>query len=373
MRYLALLGPTRAIIDGRIGIKLSPKHGVMFVFTFVLLVAFTLLSGCGNSSTPTQSNPQQSPVKETTKAPEPVSIKVAYSAVSAMQAIPWICLDSGLFEKQGLKVELINASSNTAIQALLAGEMQLAQSPQEGSVQAAVQGADTVIISTILDKALYSYVVNPKIKTPADLKGKKLGITSPGGTPAALTKRALKKWGLDPEKDVALIQLKDMGLLAAGLAAGSIDGAAISVPNNLKAKSQGFVELLDMATLDDPSIGGSMVTTRKYISEHRDIVKRYMKAYIEGIHKYLADPQFSMDVIKRWTQTDDMEDVKGAYEVQAKYILKVPRTSIEGVRVILDGLAADVPGANAADPKKFIDTRIVDELEQEGFISQLYR
>src|SRR6476646_6308509 len=113
-------------------------------------------------------------------------LRLAYSAITVNQAIPWIALDAGHFKKHGLDVELIHASSILALQALLAGEVAVAQSVTDACVSSNLSGADTLFMGAILDKPLYSFIVNPKIKSPSDLKGQRVGVTRIGSTPDAL-------------------------------------------------------------------------------------------------------------------------------------------------------------------------------------------
>src|SRR5687768_6944255 len=181
-----------------------------------------------------------------------VPLRLAYSAITVNQAIPWISLEAGHFKKHGVDVELIHASSITALQALLAGEVAIVQSATDGAVSSNLSGADTLFMAAILDKPLYSFMVNSKIKTPQDLKGKRVGVTRFGATPDALARAMLKMWGLDSTTDVTLVQLNEMGLLVQGLANGVIDAAPISIPGNVRAKNLGFVELFDMTRSTRP-------------------------------------------------------------------------------------------------------------------------
>lgn len=304
----------------------------------------------------------------------PIKLRVTYSAITVNQAVPWIAHDAGLFKKHGLEVELIHASSTTALQSVLAGEAPLAISPQDAAISANLSGADTVIIASILDKPLYSFMVNGKIiKTPADLKGKRVGITRFGSTPDSLTRMVLQMWGFDAARDVTVVQLNEMGLLVAGLDKGLIDGAAISIPNNIRAKRLGYVELLDMTTINKTFVTGSVVTTRRYLNEHRNTAKLYMKGFLEGVKKYLDDEEFSVRVIQKWTKATNRDEVKEAYAIQARHMIKTARTPLEGIRTILDGQAARIPAAKTADPKRLVDLSLTDELEREGFVAELYK
>lgn len=299
-------------------------------------------------------------------------LRLAYSAITVNQAIPWIALEAGHFRKHGLDVEVIHASSITALQALLAGEVAVAQSVTDATVSANLNGADTLFMGAILDKPLYSFIVNSKIKTPQDLKGKRVGVTRFGATPDALARAMLKMWNLDPATDVQMIQLNEMGLLVQGLVNGVIDAAPISIPSNLRAKNLGFVELFDMTKIGKTYITGTVVTRKRFIDQQRDTAKRFMRGFLEGMKTYLEDEDFSVKIIQKWTRAKSRDEVKEAYAMQAKNMLRIPRTSLDGVRTILEGMEK-LPGAKGADPRRFVDFTILDELEQEGFLKNLYK
>jgi ABC-type nitrate/sulfonate/bicarbonate transport system substrate-binding protein len=299
-------------------------------------------------------------------------LRVAYSAITVNQAIPWIAQDAGHFKKHGLEVELIHASSITAMQALLAGEVAVAQSVTDACVSSNLSGADTVFLGAILDKPLYSFIVNQKIKSPADLKGKRVGVTRVGSTPDALARAVLKMWNLDPVTDVTIVQLNEMGLLVQGLVNGVIDAAPISIPSNIRAKNLGYNELFDMTKIGKPYITGTVVTRKRFIDGQRDTAKRFMRGFLEGMKTYLEDEEFSIKIIQKWTRAKSRDEVKEAYALQAKNMLRVPRTSIEGVKTILEGMEK-IAGAKTADPRRFIDFTILDELDKEGFLKTLYK
>jgi ABC-type nitrate/sulfonate/bicarbonate transport system substrate-binding protein len=306
---------------------------------------------------------------ETSKA---TPLRVAYSAITVNQAIPWIAYEAGHFKKQGLDVELIHASSITAMQALLAGEVAVAQSVTDACVSSNLGGADTIFMGAILDKPLYSFIVNQKIKSPADLKGKRVGVTRVGSTPDALARTMLKTWNLDPNTDVTIVQLNEMGLLVQGLVNGVIDAAPISIPSNIRAKNLGFTELFDMTKIGKTYITGTVVTRKRFIDGQRDTAKRFMRGFLQGMKTYLEDEEFSIRIIQKWTRAKNRDEVKEAYDLQARNMLRIPRTSVDGVKTILEGMEK-LPGAKNADPRRFIDSTILDELEKEGFLKTLYK
>ncbi|TMA66904.1 MAG: hypothetical protein E6J73_03040 [Deltaproteobacteria bacterium] len=154
-------------------------------------------------------------------------------------------------------------------------------------------------MGAILDKPLYSFIVNPKIKTPSDLKGKRVGVTRIGSTPDALARAMLKMWNLDPATDVTIVQLNELGLMVQGLVSGVIDAAPISIPSNIRAKNLGYTELFDMTKIGKTYITGTVVTRKRFIDGQRDTAKRFMRAFLEGMKTYLEDEDFSIKVIQK--------------------------------------------------------------------------
>ena len=301
-----------------------------------------------------------------------VPLRLAYSAITVNQAIPWISFEAGHFKRNGLDVELIHASSTLALQALLAGEVSVSQSVTDACVSANLNGADTIFMGAILDKPLYGFMVNSKIKTPQDLKGKRVGVTRFGSTPDALARATLRMWGLDPATDVTLVQLNEMGFLVQGLVNGVIDAAPISIPGNIRAKNLGFVELFDMTKINKTYITGTVVTRKRFIDGQHDVAKRFMRGFLEGMKTYLEDEEFSVKVIQKWTRSKSRDEIKEAYALQARHMLRVPRTPLDGVKTILEGLDR-IPAAKTADPRRFVDSSLIDELEKDGFLRTLYK
>jgi ABC-type nitrate/sulfonate/bicarbonate transport system substrate-binding protein len=151
-----------------------------------------------------------------------------------------------------------------------------------------------------------------------------------------------------------------------------IDAAPISIPNNIRAKNLGFIELFDMTKIGKTYITGTVVTRKRFIDGQRDVAKRFMRGFLEGMKTYQEDEEFTIKVIQKWTRAKNRDEVKEAYALQAKNMLRVPRTSVDGVRTILEGLDK-MPAAKTANPRRFIDFTILDELDKEGFLKSLYK
>src|SRR5207245_11349324 len=150
-----------------------------------------------------------------------------------------------------------------------------------------------------------------------------------------------------------MVQLNEMGVLVQGLVNRVIDAAPISIPSNIRAKNLGFTELFDMTKLNKTYITGSVVTRKRFLDGQRDVAKRFMKGFLKGMKTYLEDENFSINVIQKWTRAKNRNETKEAYALQARHILKLPRTSIEGMQTVLDGLDR-IPAAKTADHHRFV-------------------
>src|SRR5262249_38147429 len=155
-----------------------------------------------------------------------------------------------------------------------------------------------------------------------------------------------------------LVQLNEMSFLVQGLANGVIDAAPISIPGNIRAKNLGFVELFDMTKINKTYITGTVVTRKRFIDGQKDIAHRFMKGFLEGMKTFFGEENSRVNVIQRWTRSKNEEKNKEAYARRARHMLRVPRTSLEGVKPILGGME-QFRGAKTADPHRFIDSSVL--------------
>ncbi len=182
----------------------------------------------------------------------------------------------------------------------------------------------------------------------------------------------LKMWNLDPATDVTIVQLNEMGLLVQGLVSGVIDAAPISIPSNIRAKNLGYTELFDMTKIGKTYITGTVVTRKRFIDGQHDTAKRFMRGFLEGMKTYLEDEDFSIKVIQKWTRAKSRDEVKEAYDASGEEHAAHP-AHVDRRRQDDSRRHGKTPGAKTADPRRFIDFTILDELEKEGFLKTLYK
>jgi NitT/TauT family transport system substrate-binding protein len=217
--------------------------------------------------------PAPAPTQAAQAAPPVVSVKWIWTAVSGVSGGTWTAIDAGYFKEEGLNVEPIHiASSSRAVPALIANEAQFSNLDGNLMVQASLQGADVVGLLAQTNRLVFSVMADPSIATGSDMKGKRRGITRAGSSTHTAALQALMTWKLEPDRDVALIQLNEVPAILAGLQAKQIDAGVVSPPTNTQAKAAGFKELVNLAT-DGPEYPSVTIgSTRAYATDHQSEV-----------------------------------------------------------------------------------------------------
>jgi len=300
-------------------------------------------------------------------------IRIGGGSTSATQMAMWLAKEGGFYEKHGLNVEAISIpGSSLALQAMLAGELPIIQLGGAASIQANLAGADTIIIASIVKKFLFWIYSRAEITRMEDLKGKVFGTTRFGTLSDLASRFALRLYGIDPERDITMVQTGGPAETVTAIATGKIQAAALSPPATLQAKKAKLKELLDMSKLDAEYHINGVVTTRKYLKTNEDTVRRFMRAYIEGAARGQRDRAFSLRTMGKVFRTDDRELLDESYDLIIKNNFVVPPyPSVPGVASLLKGLEQSNPKAKTSKPEEHADGRIVRELEQSGFIKSL--
>ena len=299
-------------------------------------------------------------------------IRVGGSSVGAPQMTMWYAKEANLYEKHGQAVEAIHIpGSSMALQAMLSGEVPIIQLGGAASMQANLAGADTVIVATVLKKFLFSIFSRPDITRIADLKGKLFGATRFGTLSDFASRFALERNGLNPERDITMVQTGGQPETVMALITGKVQAAALSVPATMRAKQASMRELLDMAKLETTIHQNGVVTTRRYLKSNEDTVRRFLRAYTEGAVLAKRDKAFAARVMAKYLGTQDREMLDDAYERVTRHLEIPPYPSVEGVSVLLKTLEKTQPKAQTVNPEDFIDPRLLREIANSGFIDRL--
>jgi NitT/TauT family transport system substrate-binding protein len=303
-------------------------------------------------------------------------MRMGLSSVSALHSAVWIAEQKGLFRKHGVDVEVIvTGQGGTAVSALLANDIQTASSAGDALINAALHGGDTVMIAGVINKGLQRIMVRPEIKTPEDLRGKKVGVTRIGAVSHFVLLMMLKRWNMSPN-DVQVIQVGSSPNMLASLDKGGIDGAVLTIPSMFVAEDRGYKVLIDLADTDIYYLHTMIATTRSYMKGNRDKLIRYLKGYLEGIAYFKQNRKESLEVVKKKLRlnADQERNLERSFDLlSTKYYETIPYPSLRGVETVLSFIEKDNPKAKTADPKSFVDDSLLREIDASGFVKGLYQ
>ncbi len=306
-------------------------------------------------------------------------IRVGLSSISATSGSIWVAEEKGLFKKHGVNVELIFIGGGAArvVSALLSGEIQFSVGGGDAVIRAALRGADTVLAFSPMNRGLQRLISRPEIRTPAELKGKRVAITRFGSAGHWAFQLFVKKWGMRPE-DFQLIQLEASPAMFANLEKGGCEAAVLTMPSFFVAEEKGFRTLAAPAEMDIYYLQNSVDTTRSYLKANRAQAIRFAKGLIEGIAYFKKYKKESLEVLQKKlriqsAQEKDIKYLEASYSLLAtKYYNPTLYATPKAVETSLEFIAATEPKARGADVKQFVDESIVKEVEASGFIKHLY-
>jgi NitT/TauT family transport system substrate-binding protein len=302
-----------------------------------------------------------------------VKVVIGYGSTDGGVAVLGFAKDTKLFEKHGLDVVLVGMGTGAvSLRALIAKDLQISSLSGSGLVQAALQGADTVLIAALVNGFVFKVFSTPEITSPVQLKGKKLGVSRYGATSDFAVRLALKKWGLNPERDVNILQIGTTQDTVRAMQTKMLDAGVTTGTASLIARKSGFRELGDLADLGLDYPTSAIGTTRSYLQKNEATVKAFMLAYIEAIRDFKRNKEAALGVLKKYTRNDDREVLEHNYNDIAGRYLALPIPTLEGIRTILTELSSTTPAAKSADPEQFVSYKIAREIEASGFVKRLY-
>ena len=301
-------------------------------------------------------------------------IRIGYSSISGSYIGIWVGHDAGLFAKEGLDDQTILIPSGSQLaQVTVAGEVEIGAMNGSSAMAAALQGADIKIIGNTTNKMIFSIYARPDIKGVEGLKGKKIGISRFGSSTDISARFALKKHGLDPAKDVTIVQMGAMSSIMGGLQGGAIEAGLVSPPTLFAVEKMGFKEIVSITDMDLPFPNPSLVVQGGIIRNRPDTIDRFMRAYARGIARARSDREFTYKSLAKYTKIEDPAVLAKAYDLYVGKVLeKAPYINMPGMKNALDDLAATMPAAKNAKPEQFIDFHFLDTLEKSGVLKELY-
>ncbi len=303
-------------------------------------------------------------------ADTPVMIGVAGPAVNLIYA--YLTQDAGLWLKHGVNARVVLFESGaTLAQVARSGEISFAINSGPATIASRTQGADTLMVAAAVNTLPYSLVTAKGITTWNQLKGKKVGISRFGSGTDTAIRLVTKKFGLDPVKDFTLLQGGTQPSRLQAILAGALDATLVSPPLDLTAKKQGLNILVNVADLGIPYPQLVIETTERFNRQQPQMVKNFLKGFIEGIHYAASHKDETKKIITKYLKTADPEILEATYRSFQQVTDYSAQPNLEGIRNAIEEVAARIPAAKGKKPEEFIDTRFLKELEREGFFKQL--
>jgi len=311
-----------------------------------------------------------------TPAGQPLKkVVIGYSAISPASSSAWFAYEGGFFRKNGLDAQLIFVESGSRmVQTLISGDVVAAQVAGPPVMQSNLQGSGVVMIAGLLNTLDYKFVVSRDITRPDQLKGKTVAVSRVGSSSDFATRYALEKYGLVPDKDVAILQIGSQPARFGALETGKIHGVMIAIPLTAKAAKMGLNTLADLQMLGLEYQHTSLAVSQNLIKTQPDLVRNVLKSFVEGIHYAKTHRKEAISILAKYLKTDDSDALQEAYEAELLGLIpEKPYPTMKGIQTILREMGIKDTNARSARPEQFVDLSFMKELDSSGFIDRLYK
>ena len=299
-------------------------------------------------------------------------IRISYTAPGPQHGLLWLGDTAGLFKKNNLDLEIIYMPGNISAPSLMSGEIQFGQMTGALMSPVRLQGGDPVMLVSVQELLDDRLVVRPNIRSPEELKGKRIAISRFGAASHMRVLNMLPRYGLS-DKDVTFLQIGDTPARIVAMIGNSVDASSFSPPDHLAAVQAGMKILLNMADLNIYYQGTGLVSTQRYIAKNRDVVRRMVKSYVEAIQIVRTNPDLTKKAFNKYRKTRDEKQLEDAYQTLREIVKPKPYPNMESFRTIFKDVSDRIPAAKTADPKEFVDISFLQELDKSGYIDGLYR
>jgi ABC-type nitrate/sulfonate/bicarbonate transport system substrate-binding protein len=301
-----------------------------------------------------------------------IKLQIPFQAVGVGVTPLWTAIELGLFKAYGVDATTqFVAQSPTLVAAVLSGETPFANVGEDAVISADLNGGDIVILVSGPQKLFFEINALPGLKSAADLKGKRIGISQFGATTDFIARYVLKQVGLDPKADATILPMGPQATNLAALQGGRIDATVLAPPTTFKAEQLGFHAVANLLDYDLLFYTSALVGKRSWIKDHHGETMDVVKAYLAGSAAVFTNKTAAKSAIAKYSNTADPEILEQSYQLLTRALPKIP---VPNPAAIETGLGNKTePAAKTADPASFIDPSFVDELVKTGFVAKLYQ
>jgi NitT/TauT family transport system substrate-binding protein len=300
-------------------------------------------------------------------------IRVGQGSVSMYSGLMYIGKDRGLFAKYGLMTEVIYIPGGTTnVQVLVSGNLDLSQLSGAPGVAANLEGADIVYIASLLDKLNYQLVTRAEIKSVEQLKGRKFGVSRFGSSADFGLRAVLKRLGVDPAKDVSVLQIGDEPARIVAIKSGNIDGTVANAPFGMEAERLKLNVIADSVKMAIPFLNTGILGSKRYLDKQEAKVLNFLRAYLEAIKILKTEKEYSVKALAKFTRVENLKAVQEGYDYFNNQLPPVPYPSPEAMQAVVAQIAETNPKARGVDGKNYVTDRYLKRLEEEGFVKKIW-
>jgi len=300
-------------------------------------------------------------------------IRVGQGSISLQSGLMHIGKDRGLFAKYGLTTETIYIPGGSInVQVLVSGNLDLSQLSGAPGVAANLEGADIVYFAGLLDKLNYQLITRPEIKSVEQLKGKKFGVSRYGSSADFGMRAMLKRVGVDPIKDVTILQIGDEPARIAAIKSGNIDGTVANAPFGIEAERLKLNVIADSVKMDIPFFNTGLLGSKRFLDKQEARVMNFLRAYLEAIKVLKTEREYSIKALGQFTRVQNLKAVQEGYDYFVKQLEPVPYPSVIAMQAVVDQIAETNPKARGIDAKNYVNDRYLKRLEEEGFVKKIW-
>ena len=303
-------------------------------------------------------------------------VVISHSGMNARYAHLWIAQERGFFTKQGLNTDVIFVRSGPVqVASVASGDVQIGYAPGVTVLGAAAEGARLKIIAGFNNRITHDLVGRPGMKSMEDLRRKRFGIQSIGGSLWLSAMLGLEKFGLDPVRDdIKILVLGDQTVLTQALETGTIDAAPLDTVFSRRLNEKGFPILAELYGMNIPALGNVVMGTQSYLEQHPEVAEAILRSLIESLAFSLspANKSITLNTLMKKLKITDASTAEQGYADFSKTVDRKPYPSMDGFRNIQRLMKPRNPKLEKVKPDDVIDDRILRKLDESGFITDIY-
>jgi NitT/TauT family transport system substrate-binding protein len=343
---------------------MSSRSGRASALPFLLVLGLLLAACGGNQQAPNSTGGADAAAAGAAGA---TPFVMSYSNLTPDQWALWIAQDLGIFSRHGLDVDLRLVESSTGVAALIAGETQAGAMGGSEVMSAAAEGAELAIVGSLVKTFSFRFMAPESIRSVADLRGKRLGVSRFGSSSDIATRLALENLGLVPNRDVDIVQVGSLTARIQAMESGAIQGGVVQPPDTARVAKSGYHVVFDVSDLGIPAATSVIAVRRADLASRRPALQALVDAIVEASAIQRTDREASEAVLARWLQVDDPAALDEAWEFYAQKIVPtIPRVEPAQLESAKAVLAPDNPRVASYDPAQLIDNSLMDDAAARG-------